>query len=230
MKTRLAKLDRSDEHIADQYSNIFEGLQKDAGQNAKDAKLTKKYGDWKLSYVFHPQYNSLSIEDFGTTGMNSQDWDDFWQGPWHTHKMETLESGQRGQGRYLFHYFSNSRLVLAETIDEQGKYRFAWGYPDRYEDEEKSLKDFIPSAQPLTHQGTRIWIIDIKDEFKNELLNADSMRVYIISSFWEIIRNYEVVFTINFEGEEKTVQLPALPKAEREKHYKNEKNKRFRRD
>ena len=42
MKTRLAKLDRSDEHIADQYPNIFDGLQKDAGQNSKDAKLTEK--------------------------------------------------------------------------------------------------------------------------------------------------------------------------------------------
>lgn len=225
MKTRLAKLDRSDEHIADQYYDIFDGLQKDAGQNSKDAKLTKKYQNWKLSYVYHPQYNSLSIEDFGTKGMGADRWDEFWQGPWNTQKMETLESGQRGQGRYLFHYFSKSKLVLAETIDNTGKYRFGWGFPDQYDDEEKTLKDFIPTALPLSHQGSRIWIIDIKDEFKNELLNIEKVDSYIVGSFWEIMGNYDATFTVNFDGEEKVVQLPTLPRVEKEKHYKNEKIK-----
>lgn len=77
MKKRLAKLDRSDENIADQYPDIFDGLQKDAGQNAKDAKLTKKYHNWTLSFVYYSQYNSLSIEDFGTKGMNDVRWNEF---------------------------------------------------------------------------------------------------------------------------------------------------------
>lgn len=225
MKTRLAKLDRSDEHIADQYPDIFEGLQKDAGQNSKDAKLTKKYQNWKLSYVYYPRYNALSIEDFGTMGMSAESWDEFWQGPWHTHKMETSDSGQRGQGRYLFHYFSRSKLVLAETIDGIGKYRFGWGYPDQFDDENKTLSDFIPSTPPLNHQGSRIWIIDIKDEFKKEIINTEKVGSYIVASFWEIIRNYEAVFTIDFDEEEKVVRLPTLPKPEKEKHYKNEKIK-----
>jgi len=222
MKQRLANLDRSDEHIADQYPDIFDGLQKDAGQNAKDAKLTKRYRDWKLSFVYHTEHNSLSIEDFGTKGMNYKSWNEFWQGPWYTHKMDTTESGQRGQGRYLFHYFSKVKLLLAESIDENGVYRFGWGYPGQYDDESKSLTDFIPSIQQLNHQGTRIWIIDIKDDLKSELLNADRFEAYIIASFWEIIRNYNATFTINFDGKGKVVVPPDLPFIDKEKHYQDE--------
>lgn len=222
MKKRLAKLDRSDEHIADQYADIFDGFQKDAGQNAKDAKLTKKYQGWKLSVVYHPEYKCLSIEDFGTKGMNAENWDEFWQGPWNTQKLDTLESGQRGQGRYLFHYFSNDKIILTETVDKNGNYRFGWGYPGEYDDEEKQLNNFFPTAPKLNHQGTKIWVFNIKEELIQGLVDFDRFSSNIVGSFWEIIHNYNATFTLNLAGEEKIVNLPPLPPVSKEKHYKED--------
>lgn len=227
MKKRLAKLDRSDENIADQYPDIFDGIQKDAGQNAKDAKITKKYYNWKLSFVYYPKYNSLSIEDFGTKGMAYDQWNEFWQGPWHTQKLDTLESGQRGQGRYLFHYFSKDKIILAETVDENGNYRFGWGYPHEYDNEEKKLTDFIPSEHLLNHQGTRIWVMNLKEELRKELIDYPRFQSYILASFWEIIRNHNAIFTVNFDGKEKIIEFPKIPQVTKEKHYQKEHIKGF---
>ena len=52
MKKRYVNLGRTDENIADQYPNIFEGIQKDAAQNAWDAKTTKKGKEWKLIFRY----------------------------------------------------------------------------------------------------------------------------------------------------------------------------------
>ena len=109
MKKRPVNLERTDENIADQYPDIFDGLQKDAIQNAWDAKLTKKGRDWKLIFKYEPVHNTLIIEDFGTTGMNEEKWERY-QGLWHTDKIEDYEAaGSRGQGKFLFHYFSKKR-------------------------------------------------------------------------------------------------------------------------
>jgi len=49
MKKRFAKLDKSDENIADQYPDIVDALQKDAGQNSEYAKFkTSKKDPFQL--------------------------------------------------------------------------------------------------------------------------------------------------------------------------------------
>jgi hypothetical protein len=128
MKKRLVNLRKSAENIAEQYSNIFEGLQKDAGQNSWDARLTKKGKDWKLQFTYVPKMNSLIIEDFGTKGMDNDSWIKY-QSLWDTSKVDS-ELGARGQGKFLFHYFSAEKLVLTETIDVNAKYRFSYGTSD----------------------------------------------------------------------------------------------------
>lgn len=229
MKRRFVNLERTDENIADQYPDIFDGLQKDAIQNAWDAKLTKKGKDWKLIFKYEPVHNALIIEDFGTTGMNEKRWERY-QGLWHTDKIEDYEAaGSRGQGKFLFHYFSKEKLVLTETIDEKGVYRFSYGTTQEYDDEKKTLSDFIPDTPKIDHQGTKIWIFNIKDDLKKELLDIEKFSDFIAASWWEIIQNYNATIVVNFDGSEKIVSNPKLflVKSKKEKNYQNEEIKKL---
>ena len=229
MKRRFVNLERTDENIADQYPDIFDGLQKDAIQNAWDAKLTKKGKNWKLIFRYDPIHNALIIEDFGTTGMNEEKWERY-QGLWHTDKIENYEAaGSRGQGKFLFHYFSKEKLVLTETVDENGVYRFSYGTTQEYDDEKKTLSDFIPNTPKFDHQGSKIWIFNIKDKLKKELLDIEKFSGLIAASWWEIIQNYNATIVVNFDGSEKIVNNPALfsIKLKKEKNYQNEKIKKL---
>jgi len=230
MKRRFVNLERTDENIADQYPDIFDGLQKDAIQNAWDARLTKKGNGWKLIFKYEPVHNALIIEDFGTTGMNEEKWERY-QGLWHTNKIEDYETaGSRGQGKFLFHYFSKDKLVLTETIDENNYYRFSYGTTQEYDDEnKKSLSNFIPDAPKLDHQGTKIWIYNLKDDLKKELLDIEKFSELIAASWWEIIQNYKATIVVDFDGSEKIVNIPSLfsSKSKKEKNYQNEEIKKL---
>ena len=224
MKKRQANLERSDENIADQYPDLIDGIQKDAIQNANDAKQARKYSNWKVSFKYRRSDNVLIIEDFGTTGMDANCWEHkFWEGPWHTEKVGTSDAGQRGQGRYLFHNFSTNKTILAETIDENGNYRFGWGTPAEYDDTGKTLSDFFPGAPKLDHQGTRIWVLDVRKDLRHDLLDTDRFSRYIEASWWEIIRNFDATVVVDFEDQEKLVVLPTLPEPKKEKHFKDDK-------
>lgn len=224
MKKRPVNLEKSDANIAEQYTNIYEGLQKDAAQNSWDARVFKKGKDWKLVFRYIHERDILVIEDFGTTGMNPKKWVAY-QSLWDTSKIDEDTLGARGQGKFLFHYFSKDKLVLTETIDENGNYKFSYGTSEEWDDETKKLHDFIPGASPLDHQGTKIWTMIIKPEFKDELLDYRLFMKYIASTWWEIIRNYDATFIVNFDGVDRQVTLPDLPGIPKEKHFKNERIK-----
>jgi len=228
MKKRPVNLQNTDENIADQYPDIIDGLQKDSIQNAWDARLVKRGTDWKIIFKFDPFLNCLIIEDFGTTGMNEAKWAKY-QGLWDTDKAENYtNAGSRGQGKFLFHYFSKDKIILTETIDQADIYRFSFGNTQEYDDETKKLSDLLRVRQKLDHQGTRIWITDIKSEFRQKLLDEENFVKLIISSWWEIIQNFDAKIVINFSGEDKLVTLPEIAiRLEKERHYQNEKIKDF---
>lgn len=220
MKKRPVNLGRSDENIAEQYPNIYEGLQKDAGQNSWDARITKKGKDWRLLFKYIRERNCLMIEDSGTKGMDATKWNSY-QSLWDTSKKET-ELGARGQGKFLFHYFSARKLVLTETIDESGKYRFSYGTSEEW-DEDKCLADFLPDMKPLDHQGTRIWILDVKKEFLDELLDPSKFSRYIETTWWEIIRDYNASFVIDFDGCLRKVAISQPPSVSKVRQFRSEK-------
>lgn len=225
MKKRPVNLERTDANIAEQYPNIYEGLQKDAAQNSWDARLTKKGRDWKLIFRYIHERDVLVIEDFGTMGMDSEKWVAY-QSLWDTSKIDEETLGARGQGKFLFHYFSKDKLVLTETIDQDGNYRFSHGTAEEW-DEDKRLQDFIPGAFPLDHQGTRIWIMNIKNEFKDDLHDYRSFMRYIASTWWEIIQNCNATFVVNFDGVDRQVTYPDSPEVAKEKRFKSERIKEF---
>jgi len=223
MKKRDVNLEDSDEHIANQYDNVLEGLQKDAGQNSWDARLTKKGRNWQLNFTYLPTHNILIIEDFGTKGMNDTRWEQY-QGLWKSGKAKELDLGARGQGKFIFHHFSRRKFVLTETIDENRVYRFSYGTAGEW-DEDKILTDFIPNANPLDHQGTKICILDVKKEFQEELLDYRKFMRYISATWWEIIRNWDVTFIVNFNGVDGKVEPPQFPKVKNERKQQNVKLK-----
>ena len=161
------------------------------GQNSWDARLTSKGKEWKLIITYHPLLNCLTIEDFGTYGMNAERWQKY-QNLWDTTKAESKDLGARGQGKFLFHYFSKDKLVLTESVDGEGTYRFSYGTTEEYDDENSKLNDFIPGAKPLDHRGTRIWIMDLKTDLRDELLDCKEFMNHIAKTWWEIIRNWNV--------------------------------------
>src|SRR5208283_1072671 len=224
MKPRLVNLTQTDANIAEQYPDIFYGLQKDAIQNSWDARQTKNGKDWKVIFKFIHDRNILVIEEFGTTGMDEEKWKKY-QNLWDTEKTESDALGARGQGKFLFHYFSKSKTVLTETIDQKGVYRFSYGTNEGYDDEGKNLQDYVPGAASLDHQGTKIWIMDINPEFKEELLDVKRFIRNIYSTWWEIIQNYGVVIIVNLDEVERSVVVPAFPKPIKERVFEKEKIK-----
>ncbi len=172
--------------------------------------------------TYHPLLNCLTIEDFGTYGINSERWQKY-QNLWDTTKAESKDLGARGQGKFLFHYFSKGKLVLTESLDGEGIYRFSSGTTEEYDDENGKLSDFVPYAKPLDHQGTRIWIIDLKPDLRDELLDYKEFMNYIAKTWWEIIRNWNVTFIVNLDGIERKIDLSELPTIERGKAFPNEK-------
>jgi len=221
MKKRPVNLELSDVNIADQYPNIFDGLQKDAAQNSWDARATKKGKDWKLIFKYLHDRHIIVIEDFGTTGMNAEKWNSY-QSLWDTTKTVEDTLGARGQGKFLFHYFSKDKLVLTESVDENGQYRFSYGTTEGYEDEEVKLEDYIPGARKLDHQGSRVWIMNVKPELREELLDYRTFMRYISATWWEIIRNFGAVFIVNFDGIDRQVSIPELPAPVEEMPFLNE--------
>jgi hypothetical protein len=144
-----------------------------------------------------------------------------YQSLWDTTKIEDESLGSRGQGKFLFHYFSSNKLVLTESIDRDRKYRFSFGTSEEYEDEDKNLKEFFPSANTLDHQGTRIMICNVEKDFLRELLDVTQFMKYIAATWWEIINNWNAIFVVDFDGVERVVIVPDMPKTEKEIHLQN---------
>jgi len=224
MKKRIANLSKTAENIAEQYPNIIEGVQKDAIQNSWDARITRKGHNWKIIFQYLTKINSLLIEDFGTTGMNEKNWEAY-QGHWFTTKF-LGDAGARGQGKSMFHYLSSQKLVLTETIDGKGVYRFSYGTDAEY-DEDKNLSEFVKGLQPLNHQGTRIIILDVKKELLEELLNVRSFISYIASTWWEIIRDWDAEIIVNLDGVDRKVVKEEFPSVQDKIILKNIKIENF---
>jgi len=233
VKTDLTKLD---ELIAKQYEDIIRGIVKDSLQNSWEARINRKKGtDFRMVYNFYNDLdglkNVLMLEDFGTVGMDNKRWEAF-----HSHWVSTKGAsysggiGRWGQGKTLLLYFSEINTIITETIEYRTKkYRYSIrnniGYvqlndkPENSDpaifknskDELKMINDFFPSTQPLNHAGTRIWILNVKDELVEDIKRGE-LSTSISESWWEIIRNYNIPIDVIVNGDFKRVKLPEFPR------------------
>jgi len=235
-------LSRLDEVIAKQYEDKIRGLAKDSIQNSWAARKSKRGRDFRVVFRFYRnlgnEENVMLIEDSGTLGMGEVEWEAF-HAHWKSTKVgyETGRVSRWGQGKTLFLYFSETNRILTESVDDQGRYRYSArtnigflqlgdtpepGDPEWIKNPDGTLKQithFFPSVRPLDHQGTRVWILNVKDELAEEV-RAGRLVEQLSESWWEIILKYGA----KLECEEVAspvvrsiqVPLPQLPMSEHE--------------
>jgi hypothetical protein len=237
-------LSRLDEVIAKQYEDKIRGLAKDSIQNSWAARKTEKGKDFRCVFRFYrtlgAETNVLCIEDSGTHGMGNVEWQAF-HAHWKSTKMDyqTGRVSRWGQGKTLFLYFSKTNRILTESIDGAGVYRYSArtnvGYLQRGDVPEagdpswlknadgtlRGIANFFPSIMPLNHQGTRVWILNVKNELAEEIMSGRLVE-QLSESWWEIIQKHGAVLTYEEYASAlaKTVQVmtPKLgePQAESE--------------
>ena len=199
------------DRIVRQYENYPKAFQKEAIQNAWDARLDKKNGEgWKVEIYLRKESNGkihLAIEDFRTTGMNDERLSAFLS-LWKPHK-EHLDAGGQGQGKFVLMRASREEVLIVESIDEKNSYKcklLQRGRKSR-EDISLDLRDLIPQIKPLNHQGTRIWVYDVKKEFLEKVRSAE-FADFILESWWQILGTRFNAKIILFAKE---IKLPKIP-------------------
>ncbi len=239
MREVKADLSNLDEIISRQYEDKIRGIAKDSMQNSWEARIHRKKGTgFKMVYEFFKELdghkNVLMFEDFGTVGMNDQRWKAF-----HSHWVTTKGDyqggiGRWGQGKTLYLFFSSTNRILTESINsDTEKYRYSirtnvgyWqesdtpdkrdaGWVKKADGSLKLINDFFPSKSRLNHIGTRIWILGVKEELVEEIING-YLAKQLSESWWELIRNYgidiEVRITQGGKTELEKIDLPQFPK------------------
>jgi|GEM_PF-2344889 len=237
MRQIKADLSRLDEIIARQYEDKVRGFAKDSMQNSWEARLNRKKGtgfsmDYRLFKQLDGYSNVLMFEDDGTHGMNDDRWDAF-HAHWQTTKGGSYQGGigRWGQGKTLYLHMSGSNRILTESKDvESGKYRFSmrtntcWvqqgDAPDpqnpkwmtKKGGEVKSIKDFFPSQEQLKHAGTRIWLLEVREELVEQIEKGELIR-YLSESWWEVIRNCQIRILCGVNENLREVNLPIVPQS-----------------
>ena len=215
MRDVKADLSNLDEIISRQYDDKIRGIAKDSIQNSWEARIHRKRGTgFKMVYEFFKELDSfknvLMFEDFGTVGMDDKRWKAF-HGHWVTTKGDYQGGiGRWGQGKTLYLFFSGTNRILTESIDStNGTYRYSIrtnvGYLQLGDIPEKSdpnwvkkpdgslklINDFFPSVSRLNHVGARVWILDVKEELAEEIINGYFAK-QLSEAWWELIRNYGI--------------------------------------
>lgn len=197
---------------------LGEAVQKDAIQNSWDARVHGKEEKWKftLNLITSPKLTALTLTDQGTTGMNSDGWSRFESyGFRKPGKTSTL--GRRGRGKLIFVAASDSREIYYETLTPDRLYKLGYRrHSGEQEDivigplEGKTAKEKISEwtgLTPLTEVGTRITIINPRDEIIRSIKNKQMLR-YISKTWWQIIKDYGAKIYVGVNGEVEQVELP----------------------
>ncbi len=242
MRKIAVNLSQLDEIISKQYEDKIRGFVKDSMQNSWEARASRKHGTgFKMICEFFPlldRYeNVLMFEDFGTVGLTDERWKAF-HSHWFTTKSGSYDRGigRWGQGKTLYLYLSSTNRILTESIDcEQQNYRYSIrtnegylrlrdrprnGDPDwlkRDDGKLKLIEDFFPSISRLNHIGTRIWILNVRQELAKEITDG-YLAKQLSESWWEIIRDYGVHIEVRIHHSStvssEKVDLPRFPPEE----------------
>lgn len=231
--------ERQVEAIIDAYRvrrGLAHGVQKDAIQNAWDARKHKKGTDWGITFelVKGKNHTFFVMTDKGTTGLTGrilmqrelesiknlpaeERWGRFeGLGFLKTPFGGTL--GARGRGKFIFVGASQSRTILYDSLRADGSYRFGFRYvirtrsPVWASDGEKGKSKLIEMTEgvltPLTEVGTRIVIVDPCEELLNAVNSGEFLR-YIEETWWEIIQKYGARIILRANGRETVAGIPA---------------------
>lgn len=201
-------LKESKKNIAEQYDSLLDGFQKEAIQNAWDARADDEGKGWRIEISYDPKSHALRAEDFGTTGMNAEKWEKF-HSLWYTDKTPTKHLGYRGQGKLLYH--ACGEYVIAETQDQDGVYRCRYSVPEGFMDYQAK------KTREISHQGSTVTIYNVDPKLRDGFRKVSEFVRYIQLTWWEIIENGATIIYRAGKTERKVPPL-GFPSCKPENH------------
>lgn len=220
-------------------NRLAHGVQKDAIQNGWDAKQQSTHtfiqDNWRFEFELADikAGKALLMTDFGTTGLTGNltseqlrsmgiaadelPKDEKWA-RWESLGWTKGEGlGARGQGKMIFMLTSKDYTIFYDSLRSDGSYRLGGsiatetGCPVFHCDDEEG-KRIIQSnlgLQPLSHQGTRVIIVDPVDEIVEDIYSGDFMK-FIEETWWPNIHKYRVKISLKYGGNETNAKVPTI--------------------
>jgi len=192
-------------NIVDSYpEGVAHGLQKDAIQNAIDARRGKRTVNVTFELINNRKGKFFTITDSNTTGLTGpvlyglDDYEEDLPARYHWARFESFAFtkddpnaiGARGQGKFIFLGASKKYVMYYDTLREDGVYRLGGTQATKtgcpilppegvkpWEGEEAAGELLDRTGfKPLEETGTRIIIVDPTDEICDALTNGDFIK------------------------------------------------------
>lgn len=207
-------------------------MQKDGIQNCWDAikSTNNKKKEWKCIIELHEgKVPMITITDYGTYGLtgrrmsatdllnenpdNNERWTRFENLAFTNSRDKDKELlGSRGRGKFVFSGVSKIMTTLYDTLRDDGVYRLGKRTVEKIDApthiaEGQRAKDILDTytkgiLKPLNHVGSRIIIMDPKEEVVNDI-KSGKLAEFVSDTWWEIITKYDanIVIKINSTSE-----------------------------
>jgi len=183
-----ADLSKVVDRVSKQYDQPDIAFQKEATQNAWDIRADKKDGkDWSFQineYKDNKGMTHILVEDFGTKGMNKERWEGF-SSLWRP-KKDQDDAGGKGQGKFILMNASQDHVLFVESISDEGYLCKFLQDGKKSGSENLIISDHIIGAKLLKHQGTRIWVYNVRREFL-KAIHSKEFTDSIMESWWQVL-------------------------------------------
>lgn len=204
-----------------QYATVREGVQKDAIQNAWDARTHKHGNGWLVRFQLHvdstPKW--FSFTDSGTCGLTgrvlkreeleldlppNERWGRF-ENLAFTKGPAKGNLGARGQGKFIFVAASESLHILYDSLRPDGTYRFGVRWVETTDSKvmhwdnseaRRKIREYSPALKPLTTVGTRVIIHEPNAVLVNSVITGEFAR-FISVTWWDIITRFNACIEID---------------------------------
>lgn len=223
-------------NIADSYPfGIAHGLQKDAIQNAVDARRGRSKVRVHFELIENSNEKILTITDSNTIGLtgpvlyDALSYADDLPSDYHWARFESFAFtkddpdaiGARGQGKFIFLRASSEYTMYYDTLREDEVYRVGatkakkTGCPILPSEESEAWKGKngeqeiakICGLKPIKNIGTRIIIIDPIDEVCKEIKNGSFINA-IEETWFRAIEKKILEVLVTYEGKTHYAKLP----------------------
>jgi hypothetical protein len=219
------------DNIVDSYDyGIPHGIQKDAIQNAWDAKKGNKPLKMDFELIGNDKGKFFIMTDSNTCGLtgpvlNAEDYTPDLPSDYHWARFESLaftkrdpdSIGARGQGKFVFLCESKNYKMYYDTLRDDGIYRLGATQATEndcpviaWENEKAKLTiRELCGLEPLRNVGTRIIIVSPKDELMFQLVSGEFIRA-IQETWFRAIEKKQAIITVRYFDNFNEIKLPNL--------------------
>ncbi|GGM39416.1 hypothetical protein GCM10011351_26960 [Paraliobacillus quinghaiensis] len=218
---------------------LVHGLQKDAIQNSWGHKEDTENGTgWSVKFelISNDLGTFLLIQDIGTKGMTGPNlstdeinkYNNDLNPDYRLARFSSMNysggndgAGLFGRGKLLFNAASSNYSYIYETITKEDGNRANWKWIEgkdlrmekqalEGEGAKKIIREKV-GIEPISEQGSRIIIINPKDEIVTAIKDGTFLRD-IEETWWRIVSKYDAKITVAFDGQIYKADIPAMYK------------------